>query len=1273
MRASKMRLIGIVAVIGVLVCQSSMSLGGTVAYWRFEEGPADGPVSKGGVPDGTFYAGVVDSSGNGNDLSAWSEGGFGGYAYRIDRPALGVAQTGAANNFSVQNTGGLPGMFTRTGAPIQTITPAAFTIEVSFKPETGGHRTLVGRDSQGTVTTSGNLAALYLQLQPDHSIAIKFCDVSGYWHEAVSAPAVVQGFTSPNTREGRWYHAAAVSTGSMLLLYLNDVGAGTGYQLVARTNLTLSGSPNTALTAGAGDGNDWDPGNWSIGRGLFNGAHADRAWGFIDEVRISDAALAPGQFLFSSPAEIMALAPTTIDAAPVDVPAIVTLAIPSACNASQAVDVTVTSDNAAVAKPAGSQGSAVVHFPAGGQQSMPVSIEFGSPGQAGLTLSAEGVCPAGPGAALTVSVHAAEAVDLQIPNNVMNVGVSQQAGVIASFGPAGTRRVSRGSLGTTYTAVPPGVVNISPDGLITAMSVGTVTITATHAGLTSPPRVVAVMPASHTVAYWRFEEGPVDTPVLKGGLPDGTFYPGVADSSGNSNNLSAWSQGGCCGYMYRTDRAADTIPQTGVANNFSVQNSGGSPGMFTQTGAAIQTITPAAFTIEVSVKPETGGYRTYVGRDSRGTVLYPAADQALAALYLQKLPDHALAIKFCDVSGYWHQAVSAPGIIQGFEWPNTAAGRWYHIAAVSDGQLLSLYLNDVNAGTGYQLVAQTDMSLSGSPNTALTAGAGDGGDWDAGNWSIGRGLHNGNHVDRGYGFIDEVRISDAALHPSEFLFTPERVVIWPEFIDAAPVDAPSTVSVVIPSQCNHGQAIDVTVTSDNPAVAKPAGSDGTTVVHFPPGEGRLETVSIEYGSVGQARFTLSATGDCTTGTEPALTVTVHPLASVDLQVTYDVMKVGGSQQASVIAGFGQAGTRDVAAASFGTTYTVVPSGVVDVSPDGLITAVGLGTAAITATHGGIASPARTVTVRTPDPRLKVAGSGMLLVDLSAADSSAGQAVWFNKGSLGDFIAVGQPVLTTVAGEPAVSFNGADGYQGPVAPVALRGGQGRTIEVWAYNPAIECTQCLETMVAWGYRGACGSNVAFGFGDHPQWGAVGGQCATADVAWNTLGGSPPLGEWRHLVYTYDPNDAGGTTRVYDNGLEVNFKATGPLATGAGNINLCMQNVSANPMNLFTGEIGVLSLAVVRVHDGALTPADVQFNYNLGMSGRGEIPPDLNLDTHVDSADLEIFEQCASGPGVALSPGCELADFDFDGDGDQGDFAVFQRCYTGPDAVASPDCLQ
>jgi hypothetical protein len=270
-----------------------------------------------------------------------------------------------------------------------------------------------------------------------------------------------------------------------------------------------------------------------------------------------------------------------------------------------------------------------------------------------------------------------------------------------------------------------------------------------------------------TEAYWRFEAGPADTNVihLAGDNAGNTWSADIPDVSGNGNDLSAWITGGCCGYAYRSDVATGTIAATGATNNFSVQNTGGGPGMF--TGATpIQTITPAAFTIEASFRLENGGYRTIVGRD--GT---DVADQnrELAPLYLQAVPGNALAIKFADQEGFWHEAVSPAGALNTFAFPNTTEGDWYHAAGVSDGSTLSLYLANATQGTGYQLVAQTDLTLSGSTNTAMATPAGDGGDWDAGNWTVGRGMYNGGHGDRAYGLIDEVRISSNAVGLTDLL------------------------------------------------------------------------------------------------------------------------------------------------------------------------------------------------------------------------------------------------------------------------------------------------------------------------------------------------------------------------------------------------------------------------------------------------------------------------------------------------------------------------
>lgn len=270
----------------------------TVAYWRFEAGPANAAIPHAGV-DCAFDGTTPDISGNGNNLSAWSQGGWAGYAYRNDVPFVSVPQSGAANRFSAKNTGSYPTMFTSaagssSGINARAITPAQFTVEASYKPEaSGGHRTVVGRDARNVSSANADLAAFYLQVRPDDSACVAFTDVAGYTHEAYSPPGLIYGFnfaTNPEGTNAPWYNLAAISDGSTLKLYVNNV-------LVASNNLTLSGSPDRSLAKGAASGSDWTTGAWSVGRGLYAGGHTDRAYGFIDEVRISNSALSPAELL----------------------------------------------------------------------------------------------------------------------------------------------------------------------------------------------------------------------------------------------------------------------------------------------------------------------------------------------------------------------------------------------------------------------------------------------------------------------------------------------------------------------------------------------------------------------------------------------------------------------------------------------------------------------------------------------------------------------------------------------------------------------------------------------------------------------------------------------------------------------------------------------------------------------------------------------------------------------------------------------------------------
>lgn len=281
----------------VLLGGAATAVADPVAYWRWEEGPANANVPhSSSVPDGQFDGTIPDVTGNGNTLSVWSNGGGAGYQYRSDVPFATVPGTGATDNFSAKNTGGGPAMYTTSsvshpsGVDAETMTPAAFTVEASWKPENGGFRTLVGRDARNIATSDGALSALYLQATPDGNMAVKFTDVAGNFHQALSAPGLIHGFdfgSDPNGLTGTWYNIAGVSDGTTLSLYVNGA-------LVASSPIV---STDPRLAIGTTSGSDWHAGEWSVGRGLFNGGHSDRAYGFIDEVRISNSALAPSQFL----------------------------------------------------------------------------------------------------------------------------------------------------------------------------------------------------------------------------------------------------------------------------------------------------------------------------------------------------------------------------------------------------------------------------------------------------------------------------------------------------------------------------------------------------------------------------------------------------------------------------------------------------------------------------------------------------------------------------------------------------------------------------------------------------------------------------------------------------------------------------------------------------------------------------------------------------------------------------------------------------------------
>ncbi len=215
----------------------------------------------------------------------------------------------------------------------------------------------------------------------------------------------------------------------------------------------------------------------------------------------------------------------------------------------------------------------------------------------------------------------------------------------------------------------------------------------------------------------------------------------------------------------------------------------------------------------------------------------------------------------------------------------------------------------------------------------------------------------------------------------------------------------------------------------------------------------------------------------------------------------------------------------------------------------------------------------------------------LLVDLRAEDLDYGTAgaTWTNHGTLGDFAAMGTPVVEDVDGRKAVTFDGSSYFEGPESTPGIHGDGTRSIEIWAYNGPDFVAE--ETMVSLSHRGGPdNTNLAFNYGNHGTWGAVGHWGAGGDMPWSGQHSpAPAANNWWYLVYTFD----GTSVRLYVN-AEENTTRDIPLNTHGPNIIRVAAQADNSGDGVDAGLSFTGSVAEVRIHDGVLRPAEIANNF-------------------------------------------------------------------------------
>jgi hypothetical protein len=305
------RIYASLAVLGLGIAAGAGASADPVAYWRHEEGSAGALIA--GGPNT-----VVDSTGNGNHMQTFDPAFTSGtYTSTVSPVPL---RSGLSNTLSLDfgpggdDAGLNDDNFTAGDKPVNAAPFTAMTVEVAFRMDTvAGYQAILGKDGKPLGNAAGEddspVPPFKILVRGDdfpdaipNQLFVEWVDGDGTLnsdtHFLASRRTVV-----PN----QWYHVAVTIDADEAALWVaGETGA---YELLDSITGDFAGPSGNVLVA--------DPGTWTIGRGMFNNSIADWTDALIDEVRISNDALAPSGFLFNAVPEpssllILAVAPLAL-------------------------------------------------------------------------------------------------------------------------------------------------------------------------------------------------------------------------------------------------------------------------------------------------------------------------------------------------------------------------------------------------------------------------------------------------------------------------------------------------------------------------------------------------------------------------------------------------------------------------------------------------------------------------------------------------------------------------------------------------------------------------------------------------------------------------------------------------------------------------------------------------------------------------------------------------------------------------------------------------